>query len=252
MFPDHAHLLALLTLSTLQQQGPIKWVPKHQTAFDTIKALIASDVLLCYPDHNKPFHVHTDASDLQLGTVIVIDNHPIAFYSLKLNAAQCNYTTMEKELLSIVETLKEFCTMLYGCSVLHVHTDHKNLTFQTLNSQCTLCWQLFLEEFHPLFHYIAGPENVLANALSQLPCLGRQNAVPVCSPAVQMLQAKLKQLGHCYTPLATSPSANTDTEDTLTNKVQSHTYSMAMDPNLLDCFVHLPPFGNIPLPLSYK
>ncbi|KAL7570517.1 hypothetical protein ACA910_004293 [Epithemia clementina (nom. ined.)] len=67
-----------------------------------------------------------------------------------------------------------------------------------------------------------------------------------------MLQAKLEQLGHCYDPFATSPSANMDLEDTSTVEAQSHTYSMAMDPDLIDCFVHLPPFGNISLPLSYE
>jgi RNase H-like domain found in reverse transcriptase len=36
------------------------------------------------------------------------DNKPIAFYSRKLNSAQSRYTTTERELLSIVETFKEF------------------------------------------------------------------------------------------------------------------------------------------------
>jgi hypothetical protein len=51
---------------------------------------------------------------------------PVAFCSRKLNPAQRNHTTMEKELLSIVETLKEFRTISRGCKALHMHTDHRH------------------------------------------------------------------------------------------------------------------------------
>ena len=50
-----------------------------------------------------------------LGAVISQDNNPIAFYSLKLNPAQVNYTTTERGLLSIVDrTLKELINILLG------------------------------------------------------------------------------------------------------------------------------------------
>ena len=175
MFPKQAHILAPLTALTSQKSGNVAWSTECQQAFDTIKAILSLDVLLHYPDHNKPFHVYTDASNLQLGAVIVQDNRPVAFYSRKLNAAQRNHTTMEKKLLSVVETLKEFRTMLFGCCELHMWTDHKNLTYTTLNSQRVLHWCLFLEDFHPTFHYIPGNHNLLMDALSHLLTFGRQD-----------------------------------------------------------------------------
>jgi hypothetical protein len=56
----------------------------YQIAFDNIKATIARDVLLAYPDYSQEFEISTDASSKQLGAVITQDIGPIALCSRKL------------------------------------------------------------------------------------------------------------------------------------------------------------------------
>ena len=127
-----------------------EWGECQQKAFEELKRVISKETLLAFPDFNKEFHVYTDASNYQLGAVIMQDNRPIAFYSRKLNRAQRNYTTGEQELLSIVETLKEFRNILFGQKLV-VHTDHQNILYGKLCNDRITHWRLLLEEYSPEF-----------------------------------------------------------------------------------------------------
>ena len=60
------------------------------------------DTLLTYTDFNTTFKIHTDASALRLGAVIVQEVKPIALYSIKLNYSRQRYTVTDRELLSII------------------------------------------------------------------------------------------------------------------------------------------------------
>jgi hypothetical protein len=108
-----------------------RWDPIHQQVFDNIKAAIAKETVLAYPDFSKPFEIYMDASSTQLGAVITQDNRPIAFFSRKLSKMQQKYSFTEIEFLAIVEILKEFKGMLWGHNI-KVYTDHKNLTRDAL------------------------------------------------------------------------------------------------------------------------
>jgi RNase H-like domain found in reverse transcriptase/Reverse transcriptase (RNA-dependent DNA polymerase)/Integrase zinc binding domain len=144
-----------------------EWPPEAAAAFATIKKIIAQEVLLTHPNFSKPFEIHTDASKYQLGSVISQEGKPIAFYSRKLTPPQLNYTTTEKELLAIVETLKEFRNILLGQTII-VYTDHKNLTYKVFNTERVMRWRLICEEFGAILHYIKGTHNVVADVLSRL------------------------------------------------------------------------------------
>jgi hypothetical protein len=142
-----------------------KWTDKEQNAFDTMKKIMAGETILAYPNFDKPFHIHTDASAFQVGACISQDGKPIAFYSRKLTPTQMRYTTTERELLSIIETFKEFQTILMGQQLI-VHTDHENLTYKHFNTYRVMQWRLFIEEYSPDLRYIKGKLNIVANALS--------------------------------------------------------------------------------------
>jgi hypothetical protein len=96
------------------KKKPRRWDPIHQQMFDDVKAAIAKETVLAYPDFLKPFEIHADASSTQLGAVITQDNRTIAFFSRKLSKTQQKYSVTEIELLAIVKTLKEFKGMLWG------------------------------------------------------------------------------------------------------------------------------------------
>ena len=69
MWDRWSHLLQPLTVITAPKVD-FKWTNVEQKAFDEIKRAIDQDTLLAYPDFNKRFDIHTDASDHQLGAVI--------------------------------------------------------------------------------------------------------------------------------------------------------------------------------------
>jgi hypothetical protein len=91
-----------------KKESSHKWTDEIQKALDKMRLLMAADALAAYPDHNERFDVYPDASDFQLGTCIIQEGGPVAYFLQKLTKSQQNYTTMENEMLSIVATLEEF------------------------------------------------------------------------------------------------------------------------------------------------
>eukprot|EP00804_Cyclotella_cryptica_P005137 CCRYP_011551-RA/>CCRYP_011551-RA protein AED:0.31 eAED:0.39 QI:0/0/0/1/0/0/2/0/361 len=158
-----------ITKANKTKKKPWHWDNIHQQVFDTVKATIAHDVTLAYPDYSQGFEIYTDSSKLQLGAVITLNNRPLAFFSRKLSQAQQKYRVTEQEPLAIEETLREFKGMLWGQQIT-VYTDHKNLMQDALGltSDQVYRWRLLLEECGPTVVYIKGIHNSVADAISRL------------------------------------------------------------------------------------
>ena len=76
---------------------------------------------------------------------------------------------MEKELLSIVETLESFRSILLSFKI-HIHSDYKHLSFHAFKSERVRRWRLLLEEYDYTFVYTPSKDKVVANIMSRYPC----------------------------------------------------------------------------------
>ena len=102
------------------------WNNKLEVALCKINSMVYAEIFLNYSDWKIPYNVHTYVSDKQLGSVISQNYKRIAFFLKKLRKPQSIYTTKEKELLLIVELLKQFRGTIFGYKI-NLYSDHKNL-----------------------------------------------------------------------------------------------------------------------------
>ena len=109
----------------------------HDEAFKQVKELIMSNIVFKPIIHasDEQIYLITDASNVGLSGWIGQNEDSVirlaAFHSRCLNKGQTNYTTSDKELLAIVNSLRHFRGERQGHKVI-VLTDHKPLlTFMT-------------------------------------------------------------------------------------------------------------------------
>ena len=159
---------------------PFRWGYTEQRAFDDVKALVHQArehrrVPLKYGVGAPPIWMVTDGCSTGIsGLVSQGDDWKTAsiaaFYSAKLNSAQQNYPVHEIEMLAGIETMLRHVDILQGARFKWL-TDHKGLIH--LLNQKNLSgrqarWVEKISSFDFEVVYIAGSENVVADALSRL------------------------------------------------------------------------------------
>lgn len=125
--------------------------------------------MLKFPEFDKPFEVHTDASDFVIGEVLMQNERPIAYESKKLDGCQRKWPTHEKELFPVVHCLKMWQHYL----VLHntkVYIDNVSLKYfetQIEMSVKQLMWEDILALMNVDLIHKPSRDNIVTNALSR-------------------------------------------------------------------------------------
>lgn len=170
---NFAKLAKPLTILCKSEQ-PFIWTESTQNAFDTLKNILCRDILLSFPNFEEIFYVTTDASDIALGAVLsqgeLPYDRPIHFFSRTLNDAQRRYSTIQKELLAIVEAIKNFRPYLYGRFFILI-TDHKPLCYLFNMKDCgsrLFRQRLELLDYNFKILHRPGAQNTVADALSRI------------------------------------------------------------------------------------
>lgn len=97
----------------LSPKVPFMWSDCCQAAFEKTKSLLLCAPVLAAPSFDRPFKLAVDASDTGVGAVLLqegLDNidHPVSFFSKKLDRHQKWYSTIEKEALALIMAIQHF------------------------------------------------------------------------------------------------------------------------------------------------
>ena len=157
-----------------QKEQPFQWNEEHQQAFKAIKEAFTNGKVLHIFDPELATKVETDTSDRAIGACLGQQKDkkllPVAFYSQKLTPPEQNYEIHDKELLAIVNVLKQWRVYLEGSKdEVKVYSDHKNLgsfTSTKVLNRRQVRWSEELAAYHFRIYYWKGSLNGRANALS--------------------------------------------------------------------------------------
>lgn len=79
-----------------------------------MKKKITQRLILRFPNFNKLFQVHCDASGIAIGPILSQEDKPITYFNKKLNESRKNYTSYYKEFYAIIQALKHWRYYLLG------------------------------------------------------------------------------------------------------------------------------------------
>ena len=170
----YADLASPLTeLTRKGNPNALVWGNAEQSAFDRLKMALCDKPVLRMPQFDKPFVIQVDASDMAIGAALLQEFngtlHPVSYASKKLLPRERNFSTIERECLSLVFAVRKFAKYLYGTEF-YLHTDHEPLGFidrMKIQNARVMRWALFLQNYSYRIKFIKGADNKVADFLSR-------------------------------------------------------------------------------------
>lgn len=154
----------------MKKDAPFTWTEDCQKSFELIKEALTNPPILAYPDGNENLELYTDASIIGLGAVLEQRGKPIGYAHKTLLPAERNYSTTERELLSLVWACNRWRHILLN-SPFRAYVDHKPLTgeIRKKNSPSRLMrFKVALSDFDFEIVYKKGKEHGNADAMSRM------------------------------------------------------------------------------------
>ena len=172
---DYSKIVTPL-IDLTKKNAEFNWSVECQDAFEKLKATVASAPVLKPFDWTKEAILETDASDfVSAGVLSQYDNEgilrPVAFFSKKHSAVECNYEIYDKELLAIIRCLEEWRPELEGTETpVRILSDHRNLEYfmstKMLNRRQAR-WSEFLSRYNFRIVYRPGKQGEKPDALTR-------------------------------------------------------------------------------------
>ena len=197
--PDLAHLTEVLR-QLMKKNIAWQWLPVHQQAFEKIREVLTSDLLVKPFDPSLETVLLTDASRLKgLGYAIIQKEkcsgiRLIQCSSRSLNPAETRYATIELECLAIQWAVLDSRFYLQGCDF-KVMTDHRPLVgifakpLADLENDRLLRFRLKLSDYIMRVEWTPGKTHLIADALSRAPVFDTpevedEDVVVICNAVV--------------------------------------------------------------------
>jgi RNase H-like domain found in reverse transcriptase/Reverse transcriptase (RNA-dependent DNA polymerase) len=161
------------------------WGEDANQAFKYLKEEFTTAPILRRFDISRPAVVEADASDTAEGAVLSQRDdegvlHPCAFYSRKFTPAELNYEIYDKELLCIVDALREWRHHLEGSGhQVQVYSDNTNLLWFAETKRCNRRQAGWAEELSRSVRTDPGTLGQTAGLREISKALGRSRIVKV-------------------------------------------------------------------------